>query len=404
MPNNNRVFWACRAVFTAPHGDDGSFPYLLKGVQSVGITTTFNLEEVFELGQLGLYENIEDVPDVEITIEKVLDGHSLIYEACTFSGGSIINRSNDRADVFFMVGPDTGEALNRVVEAPSPAVVSCSGMFVSSVSYTLPNEGNCTESVTLVGNDKRWYHNTATAGILPGAHAIADLAPTFVDAAAVGSNMDDFGDLGVEHRPGVGLTNTPVGVARRQDVNMLLSFIPADVFGVDKTKANLAAGAAGNRSGAVQTSVVTAGNNWSTSLSAPRAHLVNITVSTDLGREELNELGRRGPYHRYVSFPIEVTCDIECYTVSGDMVDARSETETLKDEKIFLYVNDATSLDLGTKNKLSSVSYTGGDTGGGNATVTYSYSNFNSLEIVSPGGARGAGGLAVLGADGTQIS
>ena len=385
MPNNNRVFWACTAVFTAPHGDDGSNPYLLKGVQSVGITTTFNLEEVFELGQLGLYENIEDVPDVEITIEKVLDGHSLIYEACTFSGGSIINRSNDRADVFFMVGPDTGEALNRVPEAPSPAVVYCSGMFVSSVSYTLPNEGNCTESVTLVGNDKRWYHRTATAGILPGAHAIADLAPTFVDAAAVASNMDDFGDLGNEHRPGQGNpAYAPVGVARRQDVNMELSYLPTSVFGVEPA--------------AVQ------GNNWDGKRNRPHAHIVSITVSTDLGREQLNELGRRGPYHRYVSFPIEVSCDIECYTVSGDMVDARSETETLKDEKIFLYVNDATSLNLGTKNKLSSVSYTGGDTGGGNATVTYSYSNFNSLEITSPGGAKGnAAGTAALGADGTQI-
>ena len=388
MPANNRVFWACTAVFTAPHGDDGSFPYLLKGVQSVGITTTFNLEEVFELGQLGLYENIEDVPDVEITIEKVLDGHSLIYEACTFSGGSIINRSNDRADVFFMVGPDTGEALNRAVEAPSPAVVYCSGMFVSSVSYTLPNEGNCTESVTLVGNDKRWYHNTATASILPGAHAIADLAPTFVDGAAVGSNMDDFGDLGNEHRPGVGGTNPPVGVARRQDVNMQLSVIPRDVFGVETD-------AVGGQ---------IAGNNWDGKRDRPHAHIGSIGVSTDLGREELNELGRRGPYHRYVSFPIEVTCDIECYTVSGDMVDARSEKETLKNEVIYLFIDDGTILNLGTKNKLSSVSYTGGDTGGGNATVTYSYSNFNSLIITSPGGAKGnAAGTAVLGADGTQI-
>ena len=40
-----------------------------------------------------------------------------------------------------------------------------------------------------------------------------------------------------------------------------------------------------------------------------------------------------------------------------------------------------TVLNLGTANKLSSVSYTGGDTGGGNATVTYAYSNFNDLTV-----------------------
>ena len=380
--NNKRVFWACTAVFTAPHGDGGiDKPYVLKGIQSVGITTTFNLEEVFELGQLGLYENIEDVPDVEITIEKVLDGHSLIYESVTQSGGSIVNRSNDRADVYFLVGPDTDESMDMTTNGINPAVVYCSGMYVSSVSYTLPNEGNCTESVTLVGNDKRWYHNKQTAAGMPGTSAALALGPSQMGNAPFTGHL---GNLGNEHRPGVGATNPPIGVARRQDVNMLLSVIPRDVFGVEQ--------------------VQTAGNNWSTSLAAPRAHLVNITVSTDLGREQLNELGRRGPYHRYVSFPIEVTCDIECYTVSGDMVDARSETETLTDEKIYIHINDGTVLDLGTKNKLSSVSYTGGDTGGGNATVTYSYSNFNSLSITSPGGALGANQPAFLGADGTEIS
>ena len=31
-----------------------------------------------------------------------------------------------------------------------------SGLYVSSVSYTVPVDGNATESVTLVGNNKRW--------------------------------------------------------------------------------------------------------------------------------------------------------------------------------------------------------------------------------------------------------
>ena len=37
--------------------------------------------------------------------------------------------------------------------------------------------------------------------------------------------------------------------------------------------------------------------------------------------------------------------------------------------------------DLGKKNRLSSVSYGGGDAGGGNATCTYSYTNFNELDV-----------------------
>jgi len=37
------------------------------------------------------------------------------------------------------------------------------------------------------------------------------------------------------------------------------------------------------------------------------------------------------------------------------------------------------TIDLGDKNKITSITYGGGDTGGGNATYSYSYRNFNKL-------------------------
>jgi len=43
------------------------------------------------------------------------------------------------------------------------------------------------------------------------------------------------------------------------------------------------------------------------------------------------------------------------------------------------------AFDLGKKNRLSSVSYGGGDAGGGNATTTYSYTNFNDLDVQQSG-------------------
>jgi len=61
-------------------------------------------------------------------------------------------------------------------------------------------------------------------------------------------------------------------------------------------------------------------------------------------------------------------------SVSGSDPNLQNRTIIIKD-------NAGTVLNLGTKNKLSSVSYSGGDTGGGNATVTYSYSNFNVLTV-----------------------
>ena len=125
------------------------------------------------------------------------------------------------------------------------------------------------------------------------------------------------------------------------------------------------------------------------------AHIQNITVSTDLGREEIFELGRKAPYHRYATFPVEVTCEIEVIAVSGDMVSAIEEgiltpgdatgcndSGNLTDETIRIATCDGTRIYLGKKNKLSSVSYGGGDAGGGNATVTYSYSTFNDFTVM----------------------
>ena len=78
---NKRIFWACTAIgiatdnATLPTSPISKSPVFVPGVQSVGISTTFNLEQVFELGQLEIYQDVEEVPDVEITIERVLDDH-----------------------------------------------------------------------------------------------------------------------------------------------------------------------------------------------------------------------------------------------------------------------------------------------------------------------------------------
>jgi glycosyltransferase involved in cell wall biosynthesis len=52
------------------------------------------------------------------------------------------------------------------------------------------------------------------------------------------------------------------------------------------------------------------------------------------------------------------------------------------DGKITRY--DGTVFDLGTKSRLSSVNYTGADAGGGNGSMTYSYSTYNSMTVTHP--------------------
>ena len=319
---NKRVFWAVQAVCIVPMNDSGASlteAHVVKGLQSAGITTNFELEQVFEMGQLSIYENIETIPDVEVTLEKVIDGHSLIYLMASPKGtGSISYGQNDRADVYLGIYADTADNAGG---ATPQGTVFCSGMYVSSVSYTIPVDGSATESVTLLGNDKTWG----------------------------GSNM--AGALGF------GTDTPPSGVSRRENIVKASQVLPLDIDGV----------------------TANASGGWGSD-----CHLQTITVSTDLGREEILELGAFEPYHRYVTFPVEVTSEFECIAVSGDMVSAQgSSTSNLSNHYIALVLGDSTKLDLGLQNKLQSVSYAGADTGGGNATITYSYSNFNDLVVTN---------------------
>lgn len=333
--DNNRIHWACQAVGFAA---DGSESYTkVKGLQSVGTTTTFNLEQVFELGQLAIYENVEEIPDIEVTMEKVLDGDPLIYHLATPGAtvGTLIGRSNEKCAAALSIFGETQDSASGTPNAQ----VTMSGLYVSSLSYTLPSEGNCTESVTLVGNHKVW----ATGG-------------TYTFDGSIYDNTD-----------------TPSsGVQRRQDV----------IFGAGVTSSTLPGGTGGGIPGV---------NDSGKNIDSPTgdgcvAHFSNITVSADLGREALNELGHKAPYFRFVNLPVEVSTDFELISSDGDLVDATEAGaagggNNLTDHTIILKLADTTVIDCGTKNKLSNVTYGGGDAGGGNVTTTFSYVGFNDLTI-----------------------
>ena len=171
MPSaNDRIFYACQAVgFQVCESAQAQLSAagtalrpidMAHGVQSVGITTNFNLEQAFELGQIEIYENIEGTPDVECTMEKVLDGYPLLYHMAssgveTTAASGLSARSKARCDVRLGIFP---EEFNNVAQGgtSADAEVYMSGMYISSISYSFPTDGSATESLTLVGNNKSW--------------------------------------------------------------------------------------------------------------------------------------------------------------------------------------------------------------------------------------------------------
>lgn len=344
---NKRIYYAIQQVGLAPAGTGGASSFTaahaIKGLQSVGINTRFNLEQVFEIGQISIYQNVENLPDVEITLEKVLDGHPLIYHLATAGSTSATlgGRSNAKASLILSIFDDSQD----MASGTPLTEVYCSGVFASSINYNFPVDGNFTESVTLIGNNKIWRTSSFfMTGQFDGVGT--EISPL----AAEGVNRKQHIIFG----SGAGATKLPGGVG-----------------GVD-----------GVTSGGYN--VIGVDGNFG-------AHVQSVRVQANLGRESLNELGRKGPYHRYVNFPVEVRCDIEVLSTRGDMVEATEDGvfgngNNLADKTIYIAVQEGTKIDLGSKCKLASTNYGNANAGGrgGNATVTYSYSTFNDMTVTHP--------------------
>ena len=392
---NKRVFYAAKKVGLAATGEAAQARTFrqLHGIQSVGMTTTFNLEQTFELGQLAIYENIEGIPDVSIDIEKVLDGFCPVYVLATSIGGTgtegsssptLTGRSNARCDFALAVysDQDTTAGGGSTTTFDAESTVYCSGVFVNSVSYNVGIDGYATESVTMVGQDKVYIgHGSYDGG-----------RPTFSATDLIAASNDD--------EP-LALARDSGGVNRREDVMFKYfknkngvdqypqsgvgTVLPRQIPGINSRGMNL------------KGTLGAAGGDFP-------AHLQSFSCSTDFGREDIFELGRRGRYHRFVNFPTEVSCDVGIISISGDLISATEEGLVqvnkvtgeatsvaggrtginLIDEFIRFELREGLHVDLGKKNKLASVSVTGGDAGGGNEEITYSFTNFNDFTVRHP--------------------
>jgi hypothetical protein len=151
---NNRVFYACQMVGIG--NKDGTSFTKVHGVQSVGINTTFNLEQVYEIGMISIYSNIEGIADIDVTMEKVLDGYPLLYTLATAenSTNTLSAKSSSRCSVALRITNDTFESSSGT---PLSTCVM-KNMVVNQISYKASVDGNVTESIGLVGNEKIWSY------------------------------------------------------------------------------------------------------------------------------------------------------------------------------------------------------------------------------------------------------
>ena len=387
LSTNNRVFYACQSAAIKANGGALTWTtgHVVFGAQSIGITTNINLTQLFQLGNIEIYENAELLPDVEVSLQKIMDGRCPAYLLATTAATSptLVGRSASRCDIGLAIYPDT----NNYASGTPLTVCANSGMYINSVSYSFGTDGAFTEDVSFVGNNKIWTQRPGTAtgtpnygepdlGTMPtitwNAHMPASSEPTAIGGVSL--SQEFIWDL-----PTGTLTADTNGAVNHADV----SVVPSEIQGISIS-----------------------GTNQKTNGEKYDANINTITASVNLNRESIDQLGKRGPYFRNVSFPVEVSCEINTTSSEGDLISVTeqgifgtgvglcsSDRTNVRDRTIRLATCDGLRVYLGRKNKLANVTYGGGDAGGGNVTVTYQYSTFNDFTVMHISDVHASGSL-----------
>lgn len=351
----------------------------VSGVQAVGINANFNLEPVFQLTQSEIYELNEGLPQIEVTVNRILDGSCPTYlMASTDAPNPTLF---GRTPCFSILGLAIFPCTLDSAEGTPNAVVGISGAQVSSVGFTFGVDGPSTEDVTFVANNMIWSN--------PSDH------PGYVGQDLSSGFLTDSATLAF---PGCNPTNDKVprantGVAFREDI----MFAANGAYGADIN------GAVADPDATILPpdiyGITASGTNTS------EVPIQSISMSVDLNREEIYVLGRRGPKNRTITLPIQVNTNVDVTSDTDHFVSAIEngiilptgsglciKANNLINRTIRVATCEGLRVYTGVRNKLLSVSRTGGDTGGGNVTTTYSFQTFNTFVVmhqndINPSGA-----------------
>lgn len=349
---NQRVFYASHDVQLLNTNNLGSIEGafvttlsggVIQGAQSVGLDTNFGgSDQLFQLGRLEAYDSTLTAPEVQMTISKSLDGWPLIWHHLigTFEPATLLDMVNAKATARLTVGNDTDEfmqqnAIHAGNKCEGGATIEMTGCYLTSFNYTF-GDGVFSEEITIQGASK---------------------------------SITDTNNLAPKYAP---LGDTQYWTSGGQGGNVL------------------------SRQNFLQSS------STLPSLIADEK-ISQITISGDLGGEQLFQLGSFYAVDRQSPLPVNITVQFDVIADSHDCVGVAIESVaecasptglTGKEPIDLLFCNsdgsavydfDFRSWENNTAKptaKLDSVSYSGGDTGGGNVTITYTYIVANILDIM----------------------
>lgn len=310
MAGNSRIFYGLQQVKV------GST--VLNGVQSVGASSTTNVENFSRFGSIGATTILQDL-DLEITIENALgSGWANVLTAAGISGVSTSIDTPVAVEIQYL----TATGHTKVVTLSA---------ILSSYSIQMGVDGPATESVT--------FQNAGTAVFTDG-----------TDDTALG---------------------TPAG-------NICAVITRPNFSGFSTSYSDDACDPAPTWAAA---------NNYS--------NVLSVSASMDIGTEKVNVLGQSLSFGKYVTFPIETSMEVELHLdpAAGTYADDADDTmggflsgsftnpgdTSLIDRTYHTLIKLPSNYYYMTGARLTGVSRSGGDVGGGQVSITESFSSVNDL-------------------------
>ncbi len=386
----NRIIYASQSVWC--NGD------VLYRVQSLGTTTTFNSEDIFELGHLDIIDVVDDVPAVAVTLNTndFGDVKTLATLAQVSPAKASMDATADASNANLVVVSgtqlvETGTYLHGVALADfsvvcgnlpgitlwAPVQEECSigtlannidqtvfldEVYVNSIEFGYTTGANATENFNAETDNKMWLLNDGRF-VNYDAYTLssADISNGYVDLTLSSGNSvaqlstgigflrkDDNGSPAISwHKESTNeMTNVAVVVGTSASTDTFVYhdtgsehrvYLPtsAGMSAVDRLEAIYSADAYGNgtndtyfvaldeasrpsnlgalRQGQAEIYIVAPNDSkWTIAW-----RLTGCTITSDLARTPLNEIGHLSPYDRPLTLPIPITASVD--STAGDL-------------------------------------------------------------------------------------
>ena len=406
---NNRIFYACQAVFVeernTEEGNDGdpTGASFLHGVQSVGVSSDNPATSLVDIGRHQRKYTQYQQQTIEITIDRVLDRDEDTFYKVTEAqytdyqqshilhannlGSKGAKDNNDKVlrnyDITILYGSDRfsrfGSARGHGEDDENSVIsISYLNCLITNISYSIGVDG-VRESVTLTTKNLKHNDDYATLSLYDWPTEYVTQVPD----SSPPQYSSESGNILQKHH--FDLLDSDYGQSELPtEVKELFNF---DTPVLESDKQILAIQSI-NMDISFDYTRLTDVGNWRGSQDTKeheqnRWTILNLPVSVTCSFTGTIRQGM--PYYNYLYNQENRVRNVDnVYTKSLATPDSTDWQEADKEIKIVASgLNKNFVWDLGKKNYLTSIDYSGGDAGGGNVEATINYTNQYSDFVVT---------------------